>query len=174
MGPFEIAVTRGHYELAAAILEIAALQYAPKQEEPVRKKFEVVVDTKVESDYSDSEADSGEEDEDDDHGVTVRFDIINEQHTIDDIRETANAVKSSVSPSDLLSAYHNVGSLLDLGYSKTKVELSFDQCCTSNLLYYGSTQSTGVVCSFHPYPFQLGYHPASTVNKVLLIRKRDS
>ncbi|KMP01227.1 hypothetical protein CIRG_01367 [Coccidioides immitis RMSCC 2394] len=122
--PFVIAVARGHYELAKVILEIADAQYAPRTEAPTRKKYEIVVDAGEESGseccYSESESE-----EEDNHGVSVRFDLVDEQHTIDDVRELGNIVKSSTSPADMVRHYSDLRIFFDAAENKHVFDARF-------------------------------------------------
>lgn len=102
LSPFAIAVVRGHLELAKFILEIADAQYLPKSSEPKRRRYEIVIDADSDSDDESNAGASNEE-----HGIGVRFDLVDEQHTIDDIRDIANTIKSTVSPSAILHHRHS-------------------------------------------------------------------
>ncbi|KAK2765211.1 hypothetical protein FQN54_008910 [Arachnomyces sp. PD_36] len=106
--PFAIAVVRRHFGLAKVILDIADAQYLPKGEAQKRKRYEIVID--AEADDSDSDSYDGSRDNmaEEDHGIGVRFDLVDDQHTIDDIRDVANTVKSTVSPSKLLRQSSNL------------------------------------------------------------------
>lgn len=100
LSPFAIAVVRGHLDLAKIILEIADAQYLPKSWEPKRRRYEIVID--ADSDDETNSTASNEE-----HGIGVRFDLVDEQYTIDDIRDVANVIKSTVSPLTILRYRHS-------------------------------------------------------------------
>ncbi|ODH13718.1 hypothetical protein ACO22_06973 [Paracoccidioides brasiliensis] len=80
--PFTIAVAQGHFKLARAILQdVEAQQVQADTKKTSCKVYEVVVDSNV-NDYSSS----GETDDDSDNdGVGVHFNIVNDQQTIDDV-----------------------------------------------------------------------------------------
>ncbi|PGH35322.1 hypothetical protein GX50_01786 [[Emmonsia] crescens] len=107
---FTIAVARGHLELAKDILQVVeAHQPEPYTEKSSRKVYEVVVD-------SDSDASSYESDSEaagsDNEGVRVRFDVIDDQQTIDDVRDTAHVGKYTISPYNLLSSHRDMSMFL--------------------------------------------------------------
>lgn len=113
MDIFTIAVARGHLELAKEILQIVeAQQSEPAIEKSSRKVYEVVIDS--DSDAGSYESDS-EADESDNEGVRVRFDVIDEQQTIDDVRDSANVGKYTISPSSLLGLHRDMSMFLDEG-----------------------------------------------------------
>lgn len=121
LSPFAIAVIRGHLGLAKVILEIADAQHLPTSQAPKRRKYEIVIDAEdsdVDSDDEVSSTRSGR-----DHGIGVRFDLVDEQHTIDDIRDVANTIKSTISPSYILRRDCNVSSFL--GDSEMKFSRAF-------------------------------------------------
>ncbi|KAK2775823.1 hypothetical protein FQN52_007078 [Onygenales sp. PD_12] len=98
LDPFAIAVVRGHYDLARTILRDVENQQVQKDaKKQGRKVYQVVVDNDIESD-----ADSEGETDTDSQGVGVRFDVVDEQQTIDDVRDTVPVGKYSTSPSILL------------------------------------------------------------------------
>ncbi|PGH11964.1 hypothetical protein AJ79_04551 [Helicocarpus griseus UAMH5409] len=96
--PSCVAVARGHFKLAKAILEdVDSQQIQRDTEKSSRKVYELVVDD--DSDTYISNSDSG----DSDNGVGVRFDVVDDQHTIDDVRDTVNVGKYTTSPTSLLT-----------------------------------------------------------------------
>jgi hypothetical protein len=132
--PFTIALVRGHFGLAKSILDIAEAQYLPRSETTKRKRYEIVIDANSDADSdpgsgSDSASDSSSDEEshaspsNHDHGIGVRFDLVDEQHTIDDIRDLASTVKSTISPTFLLHKKANFSSFLN--EAETKFEEAF-------------------------------------------------
>lgn len=117
--PFTVATYRGHYELASLILEIAEAQYLPVEQHPTRKSYQVLVN--VESDGEDTFNSSNDNSLD---GVRlgVRYELADEYFTIDDIREVANIVKSTVSPSDLINKMSDLRLCLDNAKSSFMAE----------------------------------------------------
>lgn len=92
----------------------------------------------------------------------MRFDVINEQHTIDDIRETGNIVKSSISPSDLVLRCSNMRLFLEPASYKDMVKQSFSQCCSTNFGFYIIKQMTSLVCGLNFFRFVWAtMHPVS-------------
>lgn len=93
--PFDIAVLRGNLELAARILQIAQLQYAPPRNEgDVRYKM-----------GGDSDEDSSEYSDSDSDGMDLVTETIQEEFTLDVIAEGLSAMRSShVKPKDLLES----------------------------------------------------------------------
>ncbi|KAI2134268.1 hypothetical protein LOY86_006541 [Ophidiomyces ophidiicola] len=137
--PFVIALARGHLELAKTVLEIVEAQYVPKTEAPVHKQYEVVIDSELESEYSDSESESETEDN---HGVGVRFNVVDEQHTIDDVRELGNIVKSSTPPRQLVVGYCNPS--IFVAPSVKDLAPGYGRALSSYT--YGKKRITSVVC----------------------------
>lgn len=87
--PFSIAILRGHFDVARAIIEISFAQY-----EPVEKKENAryrLAGGEDEDDYED-------EDMTDTEDIPVYKQIIDDRFTIDSIGEVSNQVKSKVSP----------------------------------------------------------------------------
>ncbi|KLJ08785.1 hypothetical protein EMPG_15784 [Blastomyces silverae] len=89
MDIFTIAVARGHFELAKFILQhVDAHQCKPGTKISTRKVYGVVVDNDSDN-YSDNDSynSDSEPDDSDNEGVRVHFDVVNDQQTIDDVRE---------------------------------------------------------------------------------------
>jgi ankyrin repeat protein len=93
--PFSLAVVRGHKELASTILEIAAVQYKPTEDEQYRFRLRGAEDD--DEDYSDEESDADSDD------PKILAQIIDEKFTIDDITTLADSVKSKISPLTMLA-----------------------------------------------------------------------
>ncbi|OJD16461.1 hypothetical protein AJ78_03360 [Emergomyces pasteurianus Ep9510] len=111
---FAIAVARGHFELAKAILQdVDAGQCKPATEKSSRKVYEVVVDNDSdnESDSYNSDSEAGDSDNE---GVRVRFDVVHDAQTIDDVRDGdgMNSGKYSTTALDLLSQRRDMSMLL--------------------------------------------------------------
>ncbi|OJD23371.1 hypothetical protein ACJ73_05275 [Blastomyces percursus] len=112
MDIFTIAVARGHFELAKFILQtVDAHQCKPGTKISTRKVYEVVVDEDGENDSYNSES---EPDESDNEGVRVRFDVVDDQQTIDDVREAdvVNAGKYGTSALSLLNTNRDMSMFL--------------------------------------------------------------
>ena len=79
--PFSLALLRGHYAVAKAVLEIAQAQWAPKDKENARYRM---AGTEDDSSYE-SDSDSGDEPE-------IHKDIIDKQLTIDNVGAVSTQV----------------------------------------------------------------------------------
>lgn len=87
--PFSLAVLRGHYDVARAIVEISYAQYQPPEEEkPKRYRLGDEGDDDSASETSD---------------VPVYQEIVDDKFTIDNIGELSTQVKSSTSPLSFMS-----------------------------------------------------------------------
>ncbi|KAK2799263.1 hypothetical protein FQN50_008539 [Emmonsiellopsis sp. PD_5] len=108
LDPFAIAVVRGHYDLARTILRDVENQQVQKDaKKQGRKVYQVVVDNDIESDAgSEGETDTDSE------GVGVRFDVVDEQQTIDDVRDTVPVGKYSTPPLTLLNTRRDLSMFL--------------------------------------------------------------
>ena len=89
LSPFSIAMLRGSFDLAKAIMEIAHAQYF-KTEPPKLRRYEM--------DPGDSEDDASGDDED----VPLHSEIVDDEFTIENIGEVSMLVKSRVLPSQML------------------------------------------------------------------------
>ncbi|KAL2364431.1 hypothetical protein RJZ56_002689 [Blastomyces dermatitidis] len=109
MDIFTIAVARGHFELAKFILQdVDAHQCKPDTKIPTRKVYEVVVDNDSDNDSYNSDS---EPEDWDNEGVRVHFDIVEDQQTIDDVRE-ADVGKYSTSALCLLNTSRDMSMFL--------------------------------------------------------------
>ncbi|EEH09828.1 ankyrin repeat protein [Histoplasma capsulatum G186AR] len=109
---FTIAVVRGHFELARGILQdVDAQQWKRDTKKSTRKVYEVVVDN--DNDYNSYDSDS-EPDAPDSEGVNVRFDIVDDEQTIDDVREleAVSVGKYTTSVSHLLNRERDMSMFL--------------------------------------------------------------
>ncbi|KAF7122286.1 hypothetical protein CNMCM5793_000243 [Aspergillus hiratsukae] len=94
--PFNIAVLRGHLDVAKAIIAIAQVQYKPQDEqENVRYRLRATVSN--DDDYS------CEESEEDSDELDIEEQILDEEFTIDNLGEVKTQVESKVSPLSLLN-----------------------------------------------------------------------
>ncbi|EEP76366.1 predicted protein [Uncinocarpus reesii 1704] len=159
--PFTIAVSRGHFDLAKVILDIVEAQYTPKTTVPARKVYKIVVDA-AEDEYSESESESGsqpESEKEDDHGISVRFNLVDQQHTIDDIRELTSIVKSSTPPWAVITNFNvDMAFFFDTARKKDafteRIKNGYDSSIQSYV--YGKEHLTGVgflekLCSLPNY-----------------------
>lgn len=91
--PFSLAYTRGHLDVAKAILEIAQAQYVPEEKPMTRYRMQ----TGEEEDDEDEDDSMSVDDEPRIHGQ-----IVDEQFTIDNIGQVSMQVKSRVKPLKML------------------------------------------------------------------------
>ncbi|EFE42592.1 ankyrin repeat protein [Trichophyton verrucosum HKI 0517] len=89
--PFSIAVLRGHFDVAKAILQIVRAQYKPKT--VTRQTYHMQSD-------DEDESDAGESQEED--GLQITGEGVCDELTIDNIGEVATQAESNVSPLDVL------------------------------------------------------------------------
>lgn len=95
-----------------------------------------MIDADADSD-ADSNDSAGANTSNEEHGIGVRFDLIDEQHTVDDVREIANTVKSTVSPLEILRHSSNTSSFLGEAEMEFKRALkSFVSAANNKWLYY--------------------------------------
>ncbi|GFF56479.1 uncharacterized protein R883 [Aspergillus udagawae] len=93
--PFNIAVLRGHLDVAKAIIAIAQVQYKPQDEqENVRYTMRATT-----GNDDDSSCDEGDDDSD---GLDIERQILDEEFTIDNIGEVKTQVESQIPPLSLL------------------------------------------------------------------------
>ncbi|GFF78963.1 hypothetical protein IFM61392_10056 [Aspergillus lentulus] len=93
--PFNIAVLRGHLDVAKAIIAIAQVQYKP-QDEQENVRYRLRATTNNDDDYS---CDEGDDNSD---GLDIERQILDEEFTIDNIGEVKTQVESRTSPLSLL------------------------------------------------------------------------
>ncbi|PGH04470.1 hypothetical protein GX51_03461 [Blastomyces parvus] len=133
MDIFAIAVARGHFELAKFVLQhVDAHQCKPGTKKSARKVYEVVVDNDSDNDsYDDSYNSDSEPDDSDNEGVRVRFDVVDDEQTIDDVREAdvVNTGKYSTSALSLLNIGRDMSMFLgdeNMATIKRGYELTVD------------------------------------------------
>jgi ankyrin repeat protein len=102
--PFSIAVLRGHFELAKVVLEIAGIQYQPRNK---KNRYRYAIDTEPEDDSGRWDMNS------DNEGVNIVSELVDENFTSDDIGAVAETIKSKVSPMKLLTWHSEVWRMLD-------------------------------------------------------------
>lgn len=90
-GPFSLAYSRGHHEVARAILEIAQAQYTPEEKPVVKYRMQASEDPDEMDDSSD------------DDGPQIYREIVDEKFTIENIGQVSMLVKSRVKPLHILS-----------------------------------------------------------------------
>ncbi|KAF2867127.1 hypothetical protein BDV95DRAFT_528151 [Massariosphaeria phaeospora] len=88
--PFSIAVLRGHFDLARALVEISHVQYHPDEEQPKTRYYMGNKD----DGYSDDESDSSD--------IPIRKETIDAKFTFD-VGEVSTKVKSKVTPLNFMS-----------------------------------------------------------------------
>ncbi|KAF2476310.1 ankyrin [Lindgomyces ingoldianus] len=97
--PFSLAVLRGHFDVARAIVEISHVQYQPSEEkEKVRYRMG---NNEVEDE--DSETDDASESSD----IPVYKEILDDRFTIDTIGEVSTQVKSETSPLNVINCAYS-------------------------------------------------------------------
>ncbi|RYP91396.1 hypothetical protein DL770_002441 [Monosporascus sp. CRB-9-2] len=90
--PFSLALLKGHFSTAKAILEIAQAQWAPKEEEKARYRM-----------TRNEDADSYESESESDDEPEVYKEIVKDQLTIDNIGQVSTQVKSDVLATALIN-----------------------------------------------------------------------
>lgn len=95
--PFSIAALRGHFDLARLVVEIATVQYQPKDQKDKYKYTLRVADDEYDSD------DSYDSDESQTSDFGVLRHLVKDDFTIDDVAALADTVKSKVSPATMLA-----------------------------------------------------------------------
>jgi ankyrin repeat protein len=102
--PFSIAVLRGHTELAKVVLEIAGMQYQPRNK---KNRYRYAIETEPEDDNGCWDVDS------DNEGVNIVSEVVDENFTPDDIGAVAGTIKPRVSPMELLTWHSEVWRALE-------------------------------------------------------------
>ncbi|RYP25160.1 hypothetical protein DL765_000041 [Monosporascus sp. GIB2] len=90
--PFSLALLKGHFSTAKAILEIAQAQWAPEEEEKARYRM-----------TRNEDADSYESESESDDEPEVYKEIVKDQLTIDNIGQVSTQVKSDVLATALIN-----------------------------------------------------------------------
>ncbi|RYP56917.1 hypothetical protein DL769_009824 [Monosporascus sp. CRB-8-3] len=90
--PFSLALLKGHFSTAKAILEIAQAQWAPKEEEKARYRM-----------TRNEDADSYESESESDDEPEIYKEIVKDQLTIDNIGHASTQVKSDVLAATLIN-----------------------------------------------------------------------
>lgn len=98
--PFNIAVLRGHLDVAKAILAIAQVQYKP-QDEQANVRYRLRATTNHDDGCS-SDDEGDEDDNDNSDGLDIERQILDEKFTIDNIGEVKTQVESRTPPLSLL------------------------------------------------------------------------
>jgi hypothetical protein len=86
--PFHLAILRGHFDIARAVVDISFAQYQPPDEEEPKSY-------RIRDELDDDASDSSE--------VAVYSEIVDDKFTIDNIGEVATQVKSKTSPLAFMS-----------------------------------------------------------------------
>ncbi|KAL4736293.1 hypothetical protein BDV11DRAFT_211341 [Aspergillus similis] len=95
---FTLAVIRGHYEAAKAIIAISIAQYKPDEQQKNTRYRMADID-------EDSDADSED--------IELETHVIDDQFTIENIGEKKNQVESKISPETILQGACNLNPFLD-------------------------------------------------------------
>ncbi|RMZ85696.1 hypothetical protein DV736_g6555, partial [Chaetothyriales sp. CBS 134916] len=103
--PFALSVLRGHYHLAAAILDIATIQFQPSKDEA--KYRYCLRNPEADESEDDSEYDSDASGEDSEAPQLLR-ELVDEKFTVEDITTLADNAKSNISPQDVLECRSGV------------------------------------------------------------------
>jgi hypothetical protein len=109
--PFSLAVLRGHFEVARAIVEISFAQYQPPEEEQP-KTYRI----------GDDDDDNASESSD----VPVYSEITDDKFTIENIGEVATQVKSKISPLAFMSWPSPVGKYAEYFLADKKLTCGTD------------------------------------------------
>jgi len=88
---FTIAVLRGHWDLARALVEICYAQFEPEKEEESKTRYRL------------AETDGSDDEDGDSNNVPVFEEIVDDKFTIENIGELSTQVKSKVSPIAFIS-----------------------------------------------------------------------
>ncbi|KAK4239714.1 hypothetical protein C8A03DRAFT_32236 [Achaetomium macrosporum] len=99
--PFSLAFSRGHYNVARAVLEIAHAQYAP--EEKPKKRYRMQAEPHSWRSDDDSECSDDESVHGGDSMPTIYGEIIDEQFTIDNVGQVSMKVNSRTKPLQMAS-----------------------------------------------------------------------
>lgn len=97
--PFSLAFIRGHFDVAAAILEIALAQYSPEEASKVRFRMQEEDESDDESYDSDCDSAGGSDDSD---RPKLRKDTVGGDFTVDNIGQVSMKVNSHTKPLTLL------------------------------------------------------------------------
>lgn len=95
--PFSLAFLRGHYDVAAAILEIVLAQYSPEERDATRYKLD-------NGDAESDEDETCESDADTDDEPKIVTEIVGKKFTIENIGQVSMQVKSTVKPLEVLTS----------------------------------------------------------------------
>ncbi len=106
--PFSLAYTRGHYDVAKAILEIAQAQYVPEEAAKTRYTMEANEENSEYSDDSDC-SDSESVLSTGSHPRIYRQ-IVDAQFTIENIGEVSMKVNSRTKPMEMIGWKYHLGS----------------------------------------------------------------
>lgn len=104
--PFSLAFSRGHYNVAKAVLEIAQAQYVPEGKPKTRYRMHAAED---DAEYSDDESVRS-----DDSQPRIYSHIVDAQFTIENVGEVSMQVKSRVKPLNILSWTEPLSGMRDL------------------------------------------------------------
>lgn len=96
--PFSLAFYRGHYDVAAAILEIVHLQYSPEEKPKTRYRMK---HSDEEEEY-DSDYDSEAEEDDDDSEPAITAELVDQRVTFENVGQVSMKVKSKTKPLEVL------------------------------------------------------------------------
>lgn len=98
--PFSLAFSRGHYDVAKAVLEIAQAQYAPEEKPKTRYRMQAADEH---SDYSDDDSECSDEESvhSTDSHPRIYSQIVDAQFTIDNVGQVSMKVNSRTKPLEL-------------------------------------------------------------------------
>jgi hypothetical protein len=106
--PFWLAFTRGHYNVAKAILEIAQAQYSPEGKPKTRYTMQAA------EDGSDDDSGCDESVTSDDARPKIYSHIVDTQFTIDNVGQVSMQVKSRIKPLDIVGWSSPLRSMRDI------------------------------------------------------------
>lgn len=95
--PFSIALSRAHYDVAKAVLEIANAQYAPEEKPKTRYRMQAADE---DSEYSDDNSECSDEESvsSADTNPRIQSQIVDAQFTIENIGQVSMKVNSRTKP----------------------------------------------------------------------------
>lgn len=109
VSPFALAFYRGHASLAKIILDIAQMQYRPRDSAETRTRYAI---------DSDSDGESDEEDQ-----LKIRSELLDENYTIADIGALAGTIKSKIPAMEMLCWSTQIWRFSDKPESEAKLDL---------------------------------------------------
>jgi len=120
--PFNIAVLKGHHELAGIVLDIAAAQYENNKE---TKRMQYSLQPYGSDDERDSDTASSVVDDDEQPKFYVH--LVDDNFTVDDVAALSKDVKSNVRPQHLLQRIFELWRVMDMGRDQALQQCRVDR-----------------------------------------------